>query len=58
MILPLSGFYLEASVALPSSCFQYTYDLNGNRLASSVSVLGSGGAGWGSMVFGCSAWGT
>jgi hypothetical protein len=39
-----------------SSCVAFSYDLNGNRTAQSVSTIGSSATNWGSGSFGCFLW--
>ncbi|QUL36898.1 hypothetical protein [Erythrobacter sp. JK5] len=54
---PQAGATLLASLPAGSGCFQYTYDRNGNRIASSTASVISGGMVWGSATFGCAIWG-
>lgn len=58
LIAPNASSYVLASVPPTSSCFQYTYDRNGNRLSSSTSTVVNGGAVWGSATYGCATWGS
>ena len=39
-----------------SQCLNFTYDVNGNRTAQSISTIGSGQTVWGSGTFGCFVW--
>lgn len=39
-----------------SLCVGFTYDVNGNRTAQTVSTIGSGSVLWGAGTYGCFVW--
>ncbi len=57
LMMPSVSAYVLASVPTTSSCFQYTYDTNGNRISSSTSTIVGASAVWGTATFGCATWG-
>ena len=48
---------IAASAPLTSTCLQFIYDKNGNRLSSAAAALDTGVAQWGAATFGCDTWG-